>query len=251
MTTRTKNARVARLFQWAAMASLFAVGVCAEGCSSGDNAEPDGKATESTTSDDVTVEVPVSLDPSPSTAANAAGSEVPEPSSTRRQSPPPPPEIKPVVMSQEHLETCIVRTGGEFPRGTLANVSGDEQSIEQLLGTTCSVILFWSEDDPYGVAALRELNLGVQQQYANSGVQVIGVHVGEDTEAAKARIDETGATFPQLVDPDGSYFSSVASEMLPRVYLLDTSGTVAWFDVEYSRETRRLLLDAIAAITAE
>jgi hypothetical protein len=37
----------------------------------------------------------------------------------------------------------------------------------------------------------------------------------------------------------------VASEKLPRTYLLDASGKILWFDIEYSRTTRQQLLSAI------
>ena len=48
-----------------------------------------------------------------------------------------------------------------------------------------------------------------------------------------------------LVDADRAYFRQVATEKLPRTYLLDRNGKILWFDLEYSRSMRRELQNAI------
>jgi hypothetical protein len=37
----------------------------------------------------------------------------------------------------------------------------------------------------------------------------------------------------------------VATEHLPRTYLLDAEGRILWFDLEYSRATARELINAL------
>jgi len=48
-----------------------------------------------------------------------------------------------------------------------------------------------------------------------------------------------------LLDADGSAMAKVGLEKLPRTYLLDAQGKILWFDIEYSRSTRRELLEAV------
>jgi hypothetical protein len=48
-----------------------------------------------------------------------------------------------------------------------------------------------------------------------------------------------------LSDKDGAAHKQVATSKLPRSYLLDPSGKILWFDLEYSPTTRRDLAQAI------
>ena len=54
-----------------------------------------------------------------------------------------------------------------------------------------------------------------------------------------------------LMDPGGNYFAQVATERLPRIYVLDHDGKIAWFDVDYSETTRRILKDVLRVIAGE
>ena len=59
--------------------------------------------------------------------------------------------------------------------------------------------------------------------------------------------EEADVTFPSLLDPGGAYFAAVATERLPRIYLLDADGKILWFDMEYTETTRGALKQAIHA----
>ena len=77
------------------------------------------------------------------------------------------------------------------------------------------------------------------------GLRVVAVNEGDTAESVKSLVEKAAATFPCLLDPDGALFDQVATEKLPRVYLLDAEGTILWFDLEFSRTTRDKLLQAI------
>jgi peroxiredoxin len=83
------------------------------------------------------------------------------------------------------------------------------------------------------------------------GVQVIGVAVNAPLEAARQQAQQANAHFPILVDATGGAFSQVGIDMLPRTYLLDPTGKILWFDIEYSRTTRRQLQKAIDAVLGD
>jgi hypothetical protein len=60
---------------------------------------------------------------------------------------------------------------------------------------------------------------------------------------------KAGATFPCLLDQKGAYFAQVAKDTrMPRIFLLDAAGKVLWFDVEYSRFSRRDLNRSIRVV---
>ncbi|MFH1924704.1 MAG: hypothetical protein ABIP48_33040, partial [Planctomycetota bacterium] len=70
-------------------------------------------------------------------------------------------------------------------------------------------------------------------------------------EAVRKSVEEAGAGFTNLLDPDGALFARVATEKLPRVYLLDADGKVLWFDLEFSRTTRDNLVQALQVALGE
>jgi hypothetical protein len=73
----------------------------------------------------------------------------------------------------------------------------------------------------------------------------VAVNVGDSVDVVKKIQQELESPVPCLLDTDGSRFSEIASEKLPRTYVLDAEGKILWFDVEYSRGMRRELRNAI------
>ena len=67
----------------------------------------------------------------------------------------------------------------------------------------------------------------------------------------KNLVKELEIKLPVLLDSDGKYFDKLASAKVLRTYLLDSAGKILWFDVEYSRSTRRDLLAAIEVALTE
>jgi len=158
----------------------------------------------------------------------------------------PVPESMPkVVMTQAHAASCLVKVGDPFPELTLNDPRGEPTTLESLRGDALTVVLFWNASTPYGVAQLRDLETDVRKRFDSLGVSVVGIDVGDSAEAVRDIASDKGVTYPQLLDSDGSLYRQVATRFIPRVYLLDTNGTVLWFDLEYSVATRRHLLQAI------
>jgi len=60
-----------------------------------------------------------------------------------------------------------------------------------------------------------------------------------------------GIKVPCFFDPNSAFFAKVAKSILPRVYLLDASGKIIWFDTEYTQSTRRNLMMAVKVILGE
>jgi len=89
----------------------------------------------------------------------------------------------------------------------------------------------------------------IGEPFQNQGVSVVGVTVDESAKDAEATVKKSGANFPNLHDADGKAFALVGSGRFPRTYVLDPTGKIVWFDIEYSLATRRELHQALEAIT--
>ncbi len=157
-----------------------------------------------------------------------------------------------VGLSEKLKATCRVKVGDVMPNAELADQTGSKKPLKSLMGPNASVIIFWeTENEPFTQrlieSALNDLQIDVADAFADRGVAVVGIHVGGTSDAMKNGSKKAGATFTQLHDADKTFFSTVAVERLPRVYLVDGSGKILWFDTEYARGTRLAMQQALAA----
>ena len=218
---------------WMMMAVVCLLGLCA-GCPS-DNA--DNGTTQSNGTE------PVENDARPNGDSVSGGN--------GQIAAPPPFAIPPVVMTEAEALTCRVKQGDEMPDAPLADLAGGTRTLAELReGKKLTVVCFWQNGDTQRrqdktEEILQDLQDEFFEAYADKGVQVIGVNVGDPEATVRQRIDDTALTFPTLLDPNGSLFAEVTTAGLPRVYLLDSTGKIVWFDIEFSGDTRRILEESI------
>ncbi len=157
-----------------------------------------------------------------------------------------PAAFKPVVvLSAAHRKLCRVMVGDAMPAITLPDVDGTEQEMQKLLGKKLTVVVFWDTKHRYALAEFQHLVSEVVKPFAKQGVAVIAIHVGPIPANYKQLVSQYGKGIVCLTDADRSAFGKVATGKLPRTYLLDASGKILWFDLEYSRTTRFDLNNAI------
>ena len=186
--------------------------------------------------------VPPETLPTPSTKAERPAEVTPGPFQAV-----PPASLHPptVVLSAGHAETCRLNFGEKMPDVTLTDQQGTDQAVAGLLSDKLTVVLFWSMREALGREQFRRLQSETYEPFHQDGVNVIAVHVGEGADEARALYQEAQATFPCLLDTNKLAFTAVATENLPRTYLLDAQGQVLWMDIFYARSTRLELVNAI------
>ena len=170
---------------------------------------------------------------------------------------PAPPTIPKVALSKELLATCLVRVGDELPEGSLPDLAGNPEELRSLFGQKLTVVCFWNvgttaRSKLVATAMLQDLTREVVEPYGSKGVQAIAINVGDSAQAVKQHVAQAAAKFPNLLDAQGEFFGKVAKDgRLPRTFLLDANGKVLWFDIEYSRPSRRDMLLGIRAALGE
>jgi peroxiredoxin len=158
-----------------------------------------------------------------------------------------------VVFSAAHAAESRVQVGDLLPAMTLASMDGKSQPLAALYGEKLTVVVFWTLGDRWAEEELDDLGPLVAVPYADRGVKVVAVHVGGAggggaAEAVRAFGEKAGVKFPMLLDPKGEALRQLVTGTArhwPRTYLVDSSGKILWFDVEYSRTTRRDLVSAV------
>jgi peroxiredoxin len=253
--------------------TLFSVALVLPACQSRQNAEE--KRAGKTTSWRATPQIPIEEEESPSITSQNTGKvekppnqlqqpprlpqteEHPTPSPTLKppkvQPSPPPETIPKVALSEELRATCLVKVGDVFPEGQLTDLSGKTQSLAEFYGKRLTVIFFWSIGKTEYTretmdVALRDLQLDVLNRRQAEGLNVIGVNVGDPADDVKVQIEKMGVKFPVFLDPQGTFFHQVATQELPRIYLLNAAGNILWFDIDFTYISRQNLAEAIHVV---
>ena len=207
--------------------AVVAAAICI-GCNKADDAKADA--------DDAASQAPAKQQPQ---AEELPPVEPPEPA--------PKPTVPEVNLTEKDSATCLIKVGDEMPNAAMQDLGSGPVELHSLFGKKLSVICFWNSEHTSGLQAIQELQKYVAEPYADKGVAVIGINVGDTPQVAKQKVDLAEARFAMLVDPQSVYFKKIATGILPRVYLIDADGKVLWFDLEYSRSMRRDLQQGIDA----
>jgi peroxiredoxin len=150
-----------------------------------------------------------------------------------------------VLLTEAHAAACRVKVGDTIPDVSLPDLTGREQTLSKLLGEKLTVVVFWTGSHAYAVQELGDLGPDIVAPYGSLGVKVVAINEQDTPEAAKQMAEKAAANFPILIDAQGAALAAVGTQKLPRTYLLDSAGKILWFDIEYSRSTRRELQRAI------
>ncbi|MBN1854801.1 MAG: TlpA family protein disulfide reductase [Pirellulales bacterium] len=159
------------------------------------------------------------------------------------------PAIPIVQLSQGHAALCRVGVGDKMPTPSLPDLAGPKKDLATCFGPKATIVVFWEGDRPMTRTLLADLVPDVVRPYQTKGCTVLGIAVRQDAAATQKQLDDAQATFPVLLDTDGAAFALVGSKALPRIYVLDAEGRIVWFDIEYSRATRRELRQILDAMS--
>jgi peroxiredoxin len=136
-----------------------------------------------------------------------------------------------------------------MPAPELTDLKGKSRDPQELAGSNATVVVLWQGAGTRTRMLLADLGPDVLETFGGSGVNVIGVSVKQDVATTEQQLAAAKASFPVLLDADGAASAQVGKGKLPRVYVVNSEGRVVWFDIEYSRATRRELRQTLEALT--
>jgi len=155
-----------------------------------------------------------------------------------------------VALTRQEQDQCKVKVGDSMPGIELPSEAGKTTKLADLYGKAATVVVFWKGDRRMTREQLADIGPDVVEPFGKAGVAVVGVAVQESAGGTREALTKAGAKFDNLLDADGKAFAQVGSERLPRTYVLDASGKIVWFDIEYSLTTRRELHDVLTVLTS-
>jgi peroxiredoxin len=156
--------------------------------------------------------------------------------------------VPPVLLASGHAQLCKVNVGDAFPTIALPKVGGGDAKVADLAGKKATVVLFWAPDRWMAEGALVDMAIEAAA-FGDKGAGFVGIVEGPANDKTDGLIKSAGTGLTQLADADGAALAQVGELALPRIYVLDSAGKVAWFDIEYSEATRRELRQTLAELT--
>ena len=135
-------------------------------------------------------------------------------------------------------------TSGPAPDFTLDSLHGDAVTLSDLQGQVV-ILDFWATWCTPCFEGLDHLQQ-VHEQYADRGVVVLAINVGEDRREAAEFVAEHGYSFTVLLDTDARISDGYGVQGIPHTIIVDRGGEVHYVpggaeDVE--GVLRRLLIE--------
>jgi len=122
---------------------------------------------------------------------------------------------------QEELTEVAPRPGARAPAFSLQDLEGKELSLDDLSGQPV-IINFWTTWCSF---CAEEMPL-LESLHTSGEVVVLAVNVQDDTEQVERFIQESGYTFPVLLDTKGEVFQTYRLSGFPTTLALDEQGMV-------------------------
>ena len=145
-----------------------------------------------------------------------------------------------VFLSAEHQEGCKVKVGEGMPEVILRTAAGRATKFEQYQGQKGTVVALHGQSGWMTDTLLSDLGPEIAEPFGGEGILVITVSTG-----VTAKVPD-GITPLRMNKSEAE--SAFGKGRMPRVFVLDAEGKVAWFDIEYSQSTRRELKSAIRSL---
>ncbi len=143
--------------------------------------------------------------------------------------------------------SAAIAVESDAPDLTLTSLAGEQVTLEGLRGSTV-LLNTWATWCPPCRDELPALE-AVARRFADRGLVVVGVNIGESASAVQSFVDRSGLTFPIWLDPGEASLRAFATISLPSTFLIDPAGLVRarWFGATCERELEAAILPILEA----
>lgn len=140
-----------------------------------------------------------------------------------------------------------VRVGQQVPAFKVEMMDGKTIDIASLKGKVV-LVNFWATWCPPCRAELKRVPKEIVENFAKDDFALIAISRGEKRDVVEKFLAKEGYTFPAGLDPDGKIFALFADEGIPRNFVVDKAGKIAFTSIGYDEEEFPELVEKIAEL---
>lgn len=142
------------------------------------------------------------------------------------------------VAQQEkrEAESTLVHIGDMAPDFTVEMLDGQKIKLSDLKGKVV-LLNFWATWCGPCMLEFNEIPDKIVKRFEGKDFILVAISCGEKREVVAEKMKKLkskGIDFPVGIDPDNKIFSQYATEMIPRNFIIDRNGKVAYATIGYS-----------------
>lgn len=135
----------------------------------------------------------------------------------------------------EFAATTLVRTGDAAPDFTVEMLDGTSLQLSSLRGKVV-LVNFWATWCPPCREELSHVQEEIVDRYAGEEFAFVAISRGEERAVVEKFMADKGYHFPAGLDPQESIYKLYATQSIPRNFLIDRDGRIAYIGVGYDKK---------------
>lgn len=147
---------------------------------------------------------------------------------------------------EEIAKTTLVKVGDKAPDFTVEMIDGSSMTLSQLKGKVV-VVNFWATWCPPCREELKHVQAEIIDRFKGEKFVFLPISRGEAAKTVKAFLEKAGYKFPVGLDPKQAIYKLFASNYIPRNFVIDKKGNIAYLSVGYDEKEFAELIETVAA----